>query len=75
MCTCHLHGVWMTFVCCLHVIHTSKTGMSCLISCSTTPGDMNRLNLFWIFEYLTGGPFAGSLGADFPDVEKLIGFL
>ena len=33
------------------------------------------LNLFWIFEYVTGGPFAGPLSADFPDVEKLIGLL
>ena len=32
------------------------------------------LNLFWIFEYLTWGPFAGPLSADFWDVEKLAGF-
>ena len=32
------------------------------------------LNLFWIFEYLTWGPFAGPLSADFRDVEKLAGF-
>ena len=29
------------------------------------------LKLFWIFEYLTWGPFAGPLSADFRDVEKL----
>ena len=28
------------------------------------------LNLFWIFEYVTSGPFAGPLSADCPDVEK-----
>ena len=33
------------------------------------------LNLFWIFEYVTGGPFAGSLSADVPDVEKFTGLL
>ena len=27
------------------------------------------LNLFWIFEYITTGPFAGPLSADFPDVK------
>ena len=32
------------------------------------------LNLFWIFEYLTWGPFAGLLSDVFPDVEKLAGF-
>ena len=29
------------------------------------------LNLFWIFEYVTAGPFAGPLGANFPDVKKV----
>ena len=33
------------------------------------------LNLFWIFEYLTSGPFAGPLSADCPDVEKIQKFL
>ena len=28
------------------------------------------LNLLWIFEYVITGPFAGSLGANFPDVKK-----
>ena len=32
------------------------------------------LKLFWIFEYLTWGLFAGPLSADFRDVEKLAGF-
>ena len=32
------------------------------------------LNLFWIFEYLTWGLFAGPLSDVFPDVEKLAGF-
>ena len=32
------------------------------------------LNLFWIFEYLTWGPFAGPLSDVFPDIEKLAGF-
>ena len=29
------------------------------------------LNLFWIFEYVTSGPFAGPLSANFSDVEKV----
>ena len=32
------------------------------------------VNIFWIFEYLTWGPFAGPLSADFRDVEKLASF-
>ena len=28
------------------------------------------LNLFWIFEYVTSGLFAGPLSADYPDVKK-----
>ena len=32
------------------------------------------LKLFWIFEYLTWGPFAGPLSDAFPDVEKLASF-
>ena len=31
-------------------------------------GDL--VNLFWIFEYVTGGPLAGLLSADFTDVKK-----
>ena len=27
------------------------------------------LYLFWISEYITAGPFAGPLSANFPDVE------
>ena len=33
------------------------------------------LNLFWIFEYVTSGLFAGPLSADCPDVNKLRQFL
>ena len=29
------------------------------------------LNLIWIFEYLTSGPFPGPLSVDFPDVQKV----
>ena len=29
------------------------------------------LNLFWIFEYVTGGSFAGLLNVDFTDVQKV----
>ena len=29
------------------------------------------LNLFWIFQYVTAGPFAGLLCTDFPDVKKV----
>ena len=29
------------------------------------------LNLFWIFEYITSGPFGGPLHASFPDVRKV----
>ena len=29
------------------------------------------LNLFWIFEYVTGGLFAGPLNVDFTDVQKV----
>ena len=29
------------------------------------------LNLFWIFEYVTSGPFAGPLSANFTDVKKV----
>ena len=32
------------------------------------------LNLFWIFEYLTWGLFAGLLSDVFPNVEKLASF-
>ena len=34
-------------------------------------GALLNLDLFWIFEYVTTGPFAGPLGADFPDVKKV----
>ena len=33
------------------------------------------LNLFWIFEYVTIGPFAGPLSADCQDVKKIAEFL
>ena len=33
------------------------------------------LNLFWIFEYVTAGAFAGLLSANFSDVEKLTNLL
>ena len=29
------------------------------------------LNLFWIFEYVTTGPFAGPLSVDFTHVKKI----
>ena len=29
------------------------------------------LNLFWIFEYVTGGSFAGPLNVDLTDVQKV----
>ena len=29
------------------------------------------LNLFWIFEYVTAGPFGGPLSVDFTDVQKV----
>ena len=29
------------------------------------------LNLFWIFEYVTSGPFAGPLSVDFTDVQEV----
>ena len=29
------------------------------------------LNLFWIFEYVTSGPFAGLLSVDFTHVKKV----
>ena len=29
------------------------------------------LNLFWIFEYVTSGPFAGPLSVNFTDVQKV----
>ena len=29
------------------------------------------LNLFWIFEYVTSEPFAGTLSADWQNVEKI----
>ena len=47
-CRWHLHVMRMTFVWHLHVIHTSKTCVSCLISCSTTPGD-NSIYLLCCF--------------------------
>ena len=28
------------------------------------------LNLFWIFEYVTTGPFGGPLSVDFTDIQK-----
>ena len=28
-------------------------------------------NLFWMFEYVTGGLFAGPLNVDFTDVQKV----
>ena len=33
------------------------------------------LNLFWIFDHITVGPFGGPLSADCPDVEKVAFFL
>ena len=29
------------------------------------------LNLFWIFDHITAGPFSGLLNADCPDVKKV----
>ena len=29
------------------------------------------LNLFWIFDHITIGPFGGPLSADCPDAEKV----
>ena len=28
------------------------------------------LNLFWIFEYVTAGPFAGPLSVNLPDLKS-----
>ena len=49
--------------------------MYCIKNLSIGVSQGALLNLFWIFEYVSVGPFAGPLSADFPDVKKLIGLL
>ena len=48
--------------------------MYCIKNLSISVSYGALLNLFWIFEYLTWGLFAGPLSGDFRDVEKLAGF-
>ena len=45
--------------------------MYCIKNLSIGVFEGGLLNLFWIFEYVKSGLFAGLLSADFPDVEKL----
>ena len=45
--------------------------MYCINNLSIGVSQGALLNLFCIFEYVTSGPFAGPLSADFPDVEKV----
>ena len=49
--------------------------MYCIKNHSIGVSEGGLLNLFWIFEYVTGGPFGGLLSADFPDVDKITGLL
>ena len=49
--------------------------MYCIKNLSIGVSYDGLLNLFWIFEYFTSGPFAGPLSANCPDVEKIQKFL
>ena len=43
----------------------------CIKNLSIGGSQGTLLNLFWIFEYITDGPFAGPLSANFLDVKKV----
>ena len=45
--------------------------MYCIKNLSIGVSQGALLNLFWIFEYVTSGPFAGPLSVDFTDVQKV----
>ena len=44
--------------------------MYCIKNLSIGVSWGSLLNLFWIFEYVTSGPFAGLLSVNFMDVQK-----
>ena len=44
--------------------------MYCIKNQSRGVSQGTLLNLFWIFEYITAGLFAGPLNANCPDVNK-----
>ena len=45
--------------------------MHCIKNQSIGVSQGGLLNLFWIFEYVTSGPFGGPLSVDFTDVQKV----
>ena len=63
-----------TFLTLSHRIKAHLLLMYCIKNQSIGVSQGALLNLFWIFEYVTSGPFGGPLSDIFPDVEKLAGF-
>ena len=45
--------------------------MYCIKNLSIAVSLGSLLNLFWIFEYNTAGPYGGPLSVDFTDVNKV----